>query len=51
MVGWFEAGKPRLLAELAGYGLLVTAAWLVYPVAGLVAGGIVLLNYGLGGRR
>lgn len=45
------AWLPRVTAELMGYALLVVAAYLVHPIAGIVAGGLVCLNYGLGGRR
>ena len=37
------------VAEFAGFGLLVFAAWTVHEVAGLVVGGIVLLNYAYSG--
>lgn len=42
----------RPSAELAGFGLLVWAAWQVHPIAGTVGGGLVLLAYGNAkGRR
>lgn len=37
------------VAEFAGFGLLVFAAWTVHEVAGLVIGGLVLLNYAYDG--
>ena len=36
------------MAELGGWGLLVTAVALVNEVAGIAAAGLVLLNYAYG---
>lgn len=39
------------LAEAGGYGLLIAAATLEHETAGLVVGGLVLLNYAYGFGR
>ena len=42
----------RGVVEVIGFGLLSVAAWEVYHVAGLAAGGLSLLYLGtFGGRR
>ncbi len=37
------------MAEVAGFGAICYAAWGIHEVAGIVAVGLVLLNYAYGG--
>lgn len=39
----------RGMAEIAGLGMLVAAAWLVHEIAGIATAGAVLLNYAYAG--
>ncbi len=45
-VGRFSVRMVPPVAELAGFALIVYAGWRVNEVGGLVAAGLVLLQYG-----